>query len=78
LSVSQNGALDKSLQFQVEQQLRMKNIYQNWFILPPVMAWYYKVSILSIYLCHRSEVIVWEHKRLQWILFIQNQQQNLS
>jgi hypothetical protein len=26
------------------------------------MAWYYKVSILSICLCHRSEVIVWEHK----------------
>jgi hypothetical protein len=33
------------------------------------MAWYYKVSILSIYLCHRSEVIVWEHKPLQWIIY---------
>ncbi|MDQ1164074.1 penicillin-binding protein 1C [Flavobacterium sp. SORGH_AS 622] len=65
--------LDKTEQFQVNSSCEsVENIVtKNWFVLPPVMAWYIKASTLNIYLCHHLRKDAKEHKPQQWILFTQ-------
>jgi penicillin-binding protein 1C len=51
---------------------------QNWFILPPVMAWYYKSQHIEyLPLPHRSEVIVWEQTATMDFIYPKTNNKNL-